>query len=119
MELQGTLAETNALKEDERDLFVACVAIGQVEEEYDAETGKRRTRFRRNQTQWRPALTQIRKCVLCSVHCLLRLVKSVCFRRLLKKYYRHEDLPARRWLAKFFMLRSKFLPMIEEYYSDT
>ena len=85
------------LKHDERDLFAAVNALGQVLEEFNPESGAHEARFRRDE-QWRDALAAIRKA--------------------LKKYHRHEGLPARGWLAKWRVLPDRLLPLVAAYPRD-
>ena len=86
-----------SLRADVSALFTACLHLAKEEEEYDAETDATVRRFRRD-PEWRDALTIIR--------------------RLLKKHHNHEDLPMRRCLAKWRVLRDKLLPMISRFHGE-
>jgi len=86
------------LRRDEADLFAAVNSLGQTLEEFDADSGRHEARFRREE-RWREALTAVR--------------------HLLKKYHRHDALPARGWLARWRILENRLLPMVAAYPKDT
>jgi hypothetical protein len=86
------------LRRDEADLFAAVNSLGQTLEEFDADSGRHEARFRREE-HWRDALAAVRK--------------------LLKKYHRHDALPARGWLARWRVLQDRLLPMVAAYPADT
>ena len=80
-----------------RSLFTACLHLGASVEEYDAARDAVVTVFRRDD-EWRDALAAILK--------------------KLRKYYKHDALPARVALAKWRVLRERLLPMLTLYHKD-
>ena len=106
LEAEGDLYDGN-YKADEEELFSACLHLGRLREEHDLVLDTVVVRFRRDvdeegtdgKRNWERSLTTIR--------------------RLLKKYHSHEDLPMRRCLAKWRILRDKLLPMITLYHRET
>ena len=106
LEAEGDLYDGN-YKADEEELFSACLHLGRLREEHDLVLDTVVVRFRRDvdeegtdgKRNWERSLTTIRK--------------------LLKKYHGHEDLPMRRCLAKWRVLKDKLLPMITLYYRET
>ena len=83
---------------DREYLFSSCLHLGRVLEEHDAEADTIVKRFRRD-AESKDALTIIR--------------------RLLKKYHNHDDLPIRRYLSQWRVLRDRLLPMISRFHSDS
>ena len=89
--------DSSALRADRDYLFSSCLHLGRVLEEHDAEADTVVKRFRRD-AQHKDALTVVR--------------------RLLKKYHTDEELPIRRYLAEWRVLRDKLLPMISRFHAD-
>ena len=86
------------LQGDREFLFTSCLHLGRLLEEHDAEADTVVKRFRRDALS-KNALTAVR--------------------RLLKKYHNHDDLPIRRYLSEWRVLRDRLLPMISRFHSDT
>jgi hypothetical protein len=92
---------------DMRDLFAYCSDIGKFVEVYDVASDRVESEFQcvpPNDYSKGPKKFQD------------RMLKEI--RGLLKKYHRHEALPARRGLAKWRVLREKFLPILRQRHTD-
>lgn len=96
--MDGDGEEDPSLGGDRDYLFTSCLHLGRVLEEHDAEADTIVKRFRRD-AQHKDALTVVR--------------------RLLKKYHNHDELPIRKCLAEWRVLRDKLLPMISRFHGDT
>jgi len=96
LELEGDLFDS-ALREDTAELFSSCLRLVKTVEEYIPEEDTTSLVVKKDLESGKA----------------LKII-----RRTLKKYAGHEDLPIRRQLHKWNVLRDKLLPMVSRYHKD-